>query len=176
LEDKDENGQWRYLAFYEDQANRVSLFMEKLGFAAQKWRIDSLIHGGALPTMGSGHVHRADGERSFAGELSAYLGKRDKEYKLVQLPSVGPSFRATEPDFLVSLVRDLVATKRLVLFQLSEKRTPLLLDKLQNTDLDTDILKVAELKALAHVLDDFDASPWRPPPKESKKVRSPWAL
>jgi hypothetical protein len=165
LEEKDKNGNLRFLAFYEDQANRMGQFMEKIASTANRWRIDSLVHGGMLPAMrkGGGIAHHVDAERSFADQLFSYLREKEKHYNIVQMPNISPSWRAKEPDFLVSLVRDRIARKTLVLFQLSEARTPLLLDRLQNADLEANILEVPELRALAHVLDDFDSSPWKPP-------------
>ena len=118
-----------------------------------------------------------EGERSFGSQLSDYLQKKEERYEIIQLPSIGPSFRAMEPDFLVSLVRDSIARKNLLFFQLSENRTPMLLDRIRHTDLSTDILEIPELKALAHVMDDFECGPWRPPEQpERKEDRSPWAL
>jgi hypothetical protein len=168
LEKKSSEGDLRYLAFYEGQAPLASEFFKKIASACNKWRIDTLCHGGRIHVMSSGQRGGAirkpgkDDELSFSDELSNYLQKRKARYEIVQFPSIGPSWRSEQPDFLVSLVRNHIAAKTLLVFQLSDNKTPLLLERIRNTDMESNILDSPELKALAHVMDDFGASPWRP--------------
>ncbi|MFC1534403.1 hypothetical protein ACFL7M_13665 [Thermodesulfobacteriota bacterium] len=164
LEKRDSNGNLRFLAFYEDMATITSEFFKKIAWACSKWRIDELLHGGQRRTLGQ----PASGESAFSDQLSDYLEKKEKRYELVQLPSIGPSWRANDPDFLVSLVRDSVANQKLLLFQLSDNRTPRLFDRIRNTDLELDFMEIPELRALSYVLDDFEVSPWEPPPGEER--------
>lgn len=160
LERKDGDGNLRFLAFHEDQANLKSEFFIKIGSACNRWRVNALCHGGKFRKMGP---VGPDDEMSFSYQLSDYLHKREKKYELIETPSVGASWRSDNDKFLISLVRDHIATKTLLLFQLGDNKTPLLIDCVRNSDSTSDILEVPELKALAHVLDDFDSSPWRPP-------------
>ena len=83
--------------------------------------------------------------------------------EIVQMPCVYKSYRSKDVDFLPQLVRGYIANKTLLLFQLSEGRTPLLIDRIRNTDMEANILEVPEIRALSYVVDDFNVEPWKPP-------------
>jgi hypothetical protein len=173
LERKDEDGNLRFLAFYEDQADTKTEFFRKIGVACNRWRVNALCHGGKLGAMGKGGP---DEDLSFAVHLDSDLREREKRCEIIEMPCIAPSWRSGRDEFLVSLVRDHIVNKTLLLFQLSDNKTPLLFDRIRNSDTESNILEVPELKALAFVMDDFDASPWRPPDPPSKKYVSPWVL
>lgn len=165
LEQKDFDHNWRFLAFYEDEAPLMRDLCRKIQFACSKWRIDHLCHGDE------------PGEEAFSHQLSEYLQKlrAGDGREIVQCPQVYESYRCKDSDFLPQLVRGHIANGTLIFFQSSEGRTPLLNDKLRHTPQDADILEVPELKALAHVVDDFDIEPWRQPPPPQKEPISAWA-
>lgn len=159
LEEKDKDGNLRFLAFAEDQAALMKDFFEKISLVCHKWRVDALCHGDEA------------GEQDFSIQLSNYLETKKRKYEIIQMPSIGPMGlglknpwlqRSKKMDFLGQLVRKHIADKTLIFFSLTEKRTPLLIDKIRNTDFEADISGVPEIKALCFVMDDFNLSPWEP--------------
>jgi hypothetical protein len=68
------------------------------------------------------------------------------------------------------LARDFIAERRLIFFNIAEKKTPRLIDAVRNAGMESDLLKIPELKALAHVLDGFECSPWTQPEPEVRGV------
>ena len=165
LEAKDFDHNWRFLAFYEDQAPRMRDLCKKIAFACSKYRIDHMCYG------------EEPGEKSFSMQLREYLQKlrAGEGREVLQCPQVYESYRCKDFDFLMQLIRDRIANDTLIFFRSSEGRTPLLNDRLRRTPQEADILEVPELKALAHVIDDFDIEPWRPPPPPQKEPISAWA-
>jgi len=166
LEKKDPDHNWRFLAFYEDQAPLMRDLCKKVASACSNWRIDYLCHGDE------------PGEESFSNQLWEYLQKlrAGDGREIIQCPHVNKSWRCKDSDFLPQLVRGHIANKTLLFFQSSEGRTPLLIDKVRNVDMEVNILEIPQLKALAHVVDDFDSGPWRPPEPPRKEISSPWAV
>lgn len=160
--DRDRNNkQNRYLAFGEGQDPLLNDLFSMIATICNKWRVDYICHGDET------------GEESFSFQLSDYLQKKKDRYEIIQIPDIGKSWRCKQPDFLVQLVRTFIASKNLIFFNIGEKRTPILIDKIKNTDMETNIVEVPEIKALAHVMDDFECSPWKPP-KPKPEPKSPW--
>ncbi|MFO8164521.1 MAG: hypothetical protein R6T98_08300 [Desulfatiglandales bacterium] len=160
LEKKDRDGSLRFLAFAEDQAALMKGFFEKIALACLHWPVDALCHGDG------------PGEQDYSRQLYDYLETRQKRYEIRKMPQIGPTGMALENPwmqrrkkiaFLTQLLRDHIANHTLLFFQASDGRTPLLLDKVRHTDLEANPLEVAEIKALAFVMDDFSLAPWIPP-------------
>jgi hypothetical protein len=166
LEKKHPDHGWRYLAFEEYQVVLMSEFFKKISHACAKNRIDNLCHGDE------------QGEQSYSGQLWDYLKKKKAGdgREIVQRPNIGKSWRCKDMDFISQLVRAYIANKTLLLVQSSEGRTPLLIDKTRNAGMDTDLLKIPEIRALGYVMDDFNSGPWSPPKKRKPFNGSNWAL
>lgn len=147
----------RLFAFNEGQASTMSDLCEKMLELCKMWRIKTICHGDE------------PGEKSFSSQLSSYLWKHEKD--VIQVPTVWKTGRSKDLDFLVQLVRNFITEKRLSFY--SEK-TPLVFEKLRSTDKESGFIKIPEIKALAHVVDDFDRSPWTQP--EKVKPMSPEKL
>lgn len=158
----------KLLVFKEGEASFLDEFFEKIAVVCGKTRlrVNDLVHGDEK------------GEQAFSFQLSDYL--KERENKLAQLPSVWKSSldRCRKLDFLMQLARNYQVNGNLIFFpsHRNEGHTPLLMDKMRNVEPGTKIVDVPELKALAHVVDSFDSSPWLPPPEPVKKVTSPWAM
>lgn len=163
LENK-KNGRTRFIAFAEGEEALTNDLFKKITAACNQWRINSIRHGDET------------GEQSFSFQLWDYLKDKEKKYEIIQMPSIGKSWRCKQPDFLIQLVRNLISSRDLIFFNISEGRTPILIDKIKNTDMESDILAVPEFKALACVLDDFEVSPWRPPKPVKPRTGSCWGL
>ena len=156
------NGRPRFIAFAEGEEALTNDLFEKIAAACNQWRIDGICRGDET------------GEKSFSSQLWDYLKEKEKKYEIIQMPSIGKSYRCDESDFLTQLVRNLISSRDLIFFNISEGRTPLLIDKIKNTDMESDILEVPEIKALALVMDDFEVSPWRPPAPVKPRTGSNW--
>jgi hypothetical protein len=70
---------------------------------------------------------------------------------------------------MTQLVRNHIAQKTLTFYNINDNRTPLLLDKVRNTDLEANILEVPEIRALAYVMNAFNMGPWTPPQDWEKR-------
>jgi len=155
----------RLLAFAEGQGSLMKDFFEKIVELCRTWRIDRLCHGDEV------------GDQSFSNQLNDCLRSKKEGSEVIQRPSVYKSWRCQQVDFLVQLVRSRIAEKALLLFNIADNRTPLLIEKLRNADRESNILEIPEIRALAYVMDDFDVNPWSPPPKKEKaEKREPWAF
>ncbi len=158
-EDKSEK-RIRFLAFKEGQVNLMTDFMKKISSACANNLIDGFCHGDE------------PGDESFSHQLHDFLRKKraGEGREILQMPIVYKSWRCKDADFLSHLVRGQIADKTLLFSD--RDRIPLLIDKIRHTDMEANILEVPEIRALAHVMDDFDISPWRPPepPPERRLV------
>jgi len=144
----------RFFAFAEYQADLMKDFFVKIVKACSRVRIGGLVHGGEA------------GEESFSNHLYYFLKGRTAGpgYEMKQRPSVFKLWRCTKPDLLSQLIREKIANNTLIFSQRGrENRTPLLLDRIRNADTDASLMEISELKALSHVIDDFDNDPWKPP-------------
>jgi hypothetical protein len=92
----------RLVAFAEGQKKLLNDFFSQIGSACNKCRVDYVYHG------------EEGGEESFSYELSDYLAAKEDRYEIIQRPWVNSSWRCKQPDFLVQLVRNFIATKRLI--------------------------------------------------------------
>jgi len=154
----------RFLAFAEGQGSSMKDFFEKIVELCRTWRIDRLCHGDEMS------------DQSFSNQLDECLRNKKEGSEIIQKPSVYKSWRCQQIDFLVQLVKSRLDEKRLLLYNYTDDRTPLLIEKLRNTDRESNILEIPEIRALAYVMDDFDVNPWSPPPKQEKpEKREPWA-
>jgi hypothetical protein len=61
----------------------------------------------------------------------------------------------------VQLLKNYLASKHLMFFNISEGRTPVWNYKIKNAGMDWNILEILEIRALTFVLDDFDISQWK---------------
>ncbi len=164
-ESDDEDKNVRLLAFAEGQAALMKDFFEKIVVACRRWRIDRICHGDEI------------GDKNFSYQLSDYL--KDKRegagQEVIQKPQIYKSWRCQQIDFLAQLIRSRLAENALLLFNITDSRTPLLIEKLRNADREANILNIPEIRALAYVIDDFDCSPWQVPEKRKESKGSPWA-
>jgi hypothetical protein len=154
----------RFLAFEEGRAPLMKDFFEKISEACRTWRVDRLCCGDEK------------GDKDFYWQLDDYLKSKKEGYEVIQKPSVYKSWRSQQLGFLFSMVREHLAKKTLLLFNITDKRTPLLNTAVSNTPRDADISEMQEIKALSYVMDDFDCNPWTAPePEEKGQERTPWA-
>jgi hypothetical protein len=166
MEKRDRDGNLRLIALLEDVADLNSRFFEKIALECTQHRIKSLVHGGKVHFIGGGHgirQSRSDTDWSFGSDLEDFLNRNSSKYRYVEKPSVGPCIKSDQPDFLVTLLRDYLANRALIFFELREGRTPILINKVRSSSLETDLLKVPQFRALSYVVSDFHISPWRPP-------------
>jgi len=152
----------RFLAFQEGESPILQTLFESIGEVCGKKRVDEIKHGDE------------EGESSFSSMLSDYLRKNGQNYP--NIPSVYKSWRCKDINFLVQMVRNYIASRGLLFFNIADNRTPKLIEALRPADWQSDVLKIPEIKALAYVMDDFDVSPWRAPEvvKPGPKPE-PWA-
>jgi len=158
------DGNLQFLAFHEGQADLLPDFFSLITKACGRWRVDALLHGDE------------EDQKQFCYKLEVYLLKKKKRYEIVQMPNLGWSPRPISPDFLTHLVRSHIAERTLIFFNISENRTPLLIDRIRHADLEANILEVPEIRALAYVMNDFNMAPWRPPQNWEKKTYNDYAF
>jgi hypothetical protein len=153
----------RFLAFQEGEAPVLNSFFEHISKVCGLKRINAICHGDE------------DGELSFSRLLSDYLQKEGKNFP--NIPVAWKSWRCKDTNFLIQMVRNYISNRQLLFFNNSDNRTPKLVEKIQQVNDQSDMLKIPEIKALAYVMDDFDCSPWQVPPKKKKEEKgSPWAF
>jgi hypothetical protein len=154
-------GRNRFLAFKEGESPILNTLFEKIGDVCSRTRVDSIYHGDE------------EGDSSFSGMLNDYLRNNGKDYP--NIPTAWKSWRSKDTNFLVQVVRNYIANRELIFFNITDNRTPKLIEKIQQVNEQSDILKIPEIRALSYVMDDFNCSPWTPPAKEEKREKvSPW--
>lgn len=155
----------RFLAFQEGESPILHTLFEKIGDVCSRTTIDSIYHGDE------------EGELSFSNMLDDYLKKKNEEKRFSNVPTAWKSWRSKDTNFLVQMVRNYIANRELIFFNIADNRTPKLIEKIRQVNEQSDILKEPEIKALAYVMDDFNCSPWKAPKeqKEEEEKASPWA-
>lgn len=155
----------RFLAFQEGESPILDTLFDKIGDVCSRTTIDSIYHGDE------------EGELSFSGMLNDYLRQKNEEKRLPNIPTAWKSWRSKDTNFLVQMVRNYIANRELIFFNISDNRTPKLIEKIRQVNEQSDILKEPEIKALAYAMDDFNCSPWKAPQeiKEDDKKASAWA-
>jgi hypothetical protein len=153
----------RFLAFQEGESPILHTLFENIAKICASKRINAICHGGEV------------GELSFSRMISDYLNKNGQNFP--NIPTAWRSWRCKDMNFLVQMVRNYISNRELLFFNISDNRTPKLIEKVRHVDEQAAILKIPELKALAYVMDDFDCSPWQPSPEKKKEEkRIPWAF